>query len=86
MMNIHEQVKNTPQVIEKYLKENVCKLPQKMTHHSYLTHMANAIIDNDTGKDLNHCQVSKHTKYKKIRKQSFASKLGRLTQGEGRQV
>ena len=49
-MNIHEQVKFTPQVIDNCLKENVSRIPRTMTYHDYPTNMANAIIDDDTGK------------------------------------
>ena len=56
------------------------KHSQSMTHHIYLTHMANVIIDEETGKVSKYQQLSSHTKYKKIWKRSFANKLGRLAQ------
>ena len=37
LVNIHEQVKTTPQVIDNWIKENLCKLPKQMTQHKYLT-------------------------------------------------
>ena len=45
--------------------------------------MDNAIIDYDTGKQLNYCQMSRHTNYQNIWKRSFANELGRLAQGGG---
>ena len=86
LMHIYEEVKTTPQGIDNCLKENACKLPKTMTQHDYLTNMANAIIDDDTGKELNYHQISKNTKHQKIWKQSFANKLGRLSQGTGGQI
>ena len=50
LMNIHEQVKTTPQVIFNCLKDNSFKLPKTMTQHHYITKMYNSIIDDDTGK------------------------------------
>ena len=70
-MNIHEQVKATPKVIDNCLKDNETRLPTKIKHNNYPTNMANAIIDNDTGKELNYCQLSEHTKHQKIWKQSL---------------
>ena len=52
-----------------------------MTKHNYLTNMANAIVDDETGKELNYRQLSKHPKYQKIWKKYFSNKLGRLSQG-----
>ena len=37
MMNIHEQVKITPQVIDNCLNDNAFKIPQKITHQNYQT-------------------------------------------------
>ena len=54
MMNIHEQVKTTPKLIDNYIKDNACKLPKTMTQYDYLTQISNAIIDYDTGKELNY--------------------------------
>ena len=53
-----------------------------MTQHNYLTNMANAIIDDDIGKELNYLQMIKHPKHQIIWKQSFANELGRFYQGE----
>ena len=66
LMNIYEQVRITPQFIDNCLKDNICKLPKTMTHHDYITNMANAIIDDDTGKELNYRQLSKHHKHQNI--------------------
>ena len=52
-----------------------------MTQYGYLTKMANAIIDDDTGKYLDCRQLGKHPKHQKIWKQSFSKDLGRLSQG-----
>ena len=81
LINIYEQVKTTPQVIDNCLKENAFRLPKTMTQHDYLTNMSHAIIDDDTGKELNYFQLSKHTKHQQICKQSFTNELGRLAQG-----
>ena len=50
LMNIHEQVKSTSQVIDNCLKENLSRLLITITQHDYLTRTANAIINDDTGK------------------------------------
>ena len=50
LINIHEQVDGTQQVIHNFLKENAIRHLRTMTHHDYLTNMANEIIDDDTGK------------------------------------
>ena len=52
-----------------------------MTHHNYLTKMANAIIDDDTGKELDYHQLSKNLKYKHM-ETIIRQKLGRIFQGE----
>ena len=57
-----------------------------MTQHDYLKNMVNAIIDNDAGRELNERQLSKHPNDQKTRKQYFANKLGRLSQGTGVRV
>ena len=48
-MNLFEQVKATPQLIENFIHENIIRHSRNMTKHDYLAKMANAIIDNDTG-------------------------------------
>ena len=83
LMNINEQVKFTPQVIENCLKDNASILSQNIIQQDYPTNMANAIIDYDTGKELNYRQLSMHTKYQNIWKQYFANELGILYHGEG---
>ena len=81
LMNIHEQVKATLQVIYNCLKYNTSRMPKTMTKHNYLTNMANAIVDDETGKELNYRQLSKHPKHHKMWKQSVSGKLGILAQG-----
>ena len=66
LTNIHEQLKATPKVIENCLKDNAIRKPRKTIQPNYLTKMANAIIDDETRKELNYCQLSKHTKNQKI--------------------
>ena len=51
-----------------------------MTQHNYLTKMANVIIDNDTGKKFNHCQLSKNPNHKKIWK-LICQKYQKIIQG-----
>ena len=46
-----------------------------MTQRKYLKKKANAIIDYDTEKELNYCQLCKHTKHQKIWKQSLSTIL-----------
>ena len=75
LMNIHEQVNTTPQVIDNCLKENACKPPKTMTHHDYPKNMANLIIDDDTVKEFSYLRCIKHTKHQKIWKRSFANNL-----------
>ena len=74
-MNIHEQVNATPQVIYNCIKEKSSRLPKLMTQHKYLTNVANAIIDDGTGKELNYLQMSNHPKHQKICKKSFVKNL-----------
>ena len=57
-----------------------------MIQYKDLTHISNAIIDEDTGKKLNYQQFINHTKYKKTCKRSFAKELRRLAQGSGGRV
>ena len=45
LMNLHEQMKDTPQLINTCIQENLVKQPQSMTHNEYLTQMSNEIID-----------------------------------------
>ena len=45
-------------MIENFIKDNAIIHPRTMTQHYYLTNMANAIIDDDTGKELNYHQLS----------------------------
>ena len=85
-MNLREQVKATPQVIEKFIMDNANILSKTMTHHDYPKKIANAIIDDDTGKELHYFQLCHHPKHQKIWKQSFDNKLGRLVQGAGGRV
>ena len=43
--------------------------------------MTNKINDDDTGKELNYRQLSKHPNYHQISNISLAKELGRLSQG-----
>ena len=86
IMNIHEQVNATPQIIDNCLKDNEIRHLKTMTQNDYLKKMSNAISDDDTGKELNCHQLSKHPKHQKLWKQSFANKLGILYQVEGGRV
>ena len=82
-MNMREEVKATPKLIDNYIKENMIQNPRTMTQNDYITKMANMIIDDDTGKELNYRQLSKNAKHQKIWKQYFANKIGRSPQGAG---
>ena len=82
-MNLREQVKATPILIDNYIKENMIQNPRTMTQNDYLTKMANVVIDDDTGKESNYRQLSQYPKHQKIWKQSFANKIERLSQGSG---
>ena len=59
-MNVHDQAKATPKLIANYLQDNTTRQYQSMTQHKYLTKIANAIIDDGTGKELRYLQLSKH--------------------------
>ena len=82
-MNIHEQVKSTPKVIEKCLKENKIRHPITMKQHDYNTNMDNAIIDDEIGEESNDPQLSNDPRHQKIRKKSFTKELGRLAHEAG---
>ena len=53
-----------------------------MAQYEYI----NFVIDELTGKELNHLQLHKHPKYMEIWKKSFSNELGRLAQGVGGRV
>ena len=55
-MNLHEQVKDTPQWINTRIQENMMRHYQSMAQHKYMTQMDNAIIDEDTGKESKYRQ------------------------------
>ena len=86
LMNIHEQVNDTPQVIDKCLKENASIPLITITQNDYITQMANTIIVDDTGKELSYCQLRKNLNNQNIWNISFDNELGRLDQGEGGQI
>ncbi len=46
-------------------------------------HMANAVVDPDTGRELTPRQLRQHPKLKQIWDTSYANELGRLCQGIG---
>ena len=41
------------------------------------------VLDEETGKSLEYCQISHHTKYKDIWNHSYYNELGQLCQGIG---
>ena len=65
LINVHEQVKATQQLIDNRIQDNIIWHPITMTQHDYPTEMANAIIGDDTGKEFNYIQLSKHPKHQK---------------------
>ena len=65
-MNVHNKVNSTLQFIDKCLQGNITRKSQSMTQHKYLTKMANAIIDENTGKELSYrkwCKIPNIRKY-----------------------
>ena len=86
IINVHKQVKAAPQFIDNFIHDNMIRHSKTVTQHNYLTKMAKKIIDDDTGKEFNYRQLSKHPKHKKICKQLFANEIGRLSQGAGGRV
>ena len=48
-----------------------------------LTHVANLILDHDTGKQLNYGQLRKHTKFQETCNKYFLNEMGRFCQGVG---
>ena len=61
MRNIHNQVEDTQKIRAKFLQENMTRNAQSLTQHYYLTKMANATIDEDTGVVMDHRhQEKKH--------------------------
>ena len=49
LSNLHNQLKDTPNVKDICLQEILAINTQPVTHHDYLNKMANAIIDEDMG-------------------------------------
>ena len=48
-----------------------------------LTHMANLVLENKTGKHLNYGQLRKHPRLQETWKTSFSNEMGRLCQVVG---
>ena len=51
-----------------------------------MQHLANPIIDDNTGQELEYRHLIKQDKYKEVWKKSFANELGRLAQGVHNEV
>eukprot|EP00957_Ditylum_brightwellii_P141262 10762631-Ditylum_brightwellii.AAC.1 len=51
-----------------------------------MQHLANPIIDDNTGQELEYQLLIKQDKYKEVWKKSFANEIGRLAQGERNEV
>jgi hypothetical protein len=58
-------------------------LTHKITGLENEVHQAMAVMDADTGKLLNHCQLMQSTKYRDAWSLSLANKFGRLANGVG---
>ena len=48
-----------------------------------ITHVANSVLDHDTGKQLNYGQLRKHPKFQEKWKKYFSNAMGRLCPGIG---
>ena len=48
-----------------------------------IIHMANSVLEHETGKQLNYGQLRKHPKLQETWKTSFSNEMGRLCQGVG---
>ena len=66
LINVHKQVKDTQQLINTFIQENMTEHSQSTTQHKYLTQMVNEIIVEDSVKGLNYKKLGNHPKYKKI--------------------
>ena len=49
-----------------------------------LTHMANSVLEQETGKQLNYGQLRKHPRLQETWNKSFSNEMGRLCQGFGK--
>ena len=48
-----------------------------------ITHVANSVLDQETGKQLNYGQLRKHPKFQKMWNKYFSNEMGKLCQGVG---
>ena len=85
MRNIHNQVKNTPQLIYNYLQENVTRNSQPVIQHDYLTKTANETIYEYTGIAMKYRQIIK-SKLRPVWIKYFSNEIVRLSQGVGGRV
>jgi hypothetical protein len=56
------------------------------TTHDDTPHLANPVLDEETGETLEHRQLRRHPKYKKAWDASYSKELGRLCQGLGKET
>ncbi len=62
------------------------RLTRKITRLENEVHQATAIMDADTGKLLNYCQLMRSTKYRDAWSLSSANKFGHLVSGVGGRI
>ncbi len=68
---------------QKQHQQGLMHLTRKITRLENEVHQAMAVMDVDTGKLLNYCQLMRSTKYQDAWSLSSANKFGRLANGEG---
>jgi hypothetical protein len=68
---------------QKRHRRGMIDLTCKITQLENEVHQAMAVIDADTGKLLNYCQLMQSTKYQDAWILSLANKFGRLANGVG---
>ena len=57
MNNVHNQVKDTPQLIYNFIQENLERNAQPVTQIDYLTKRANAVIYEDIGVAMEYIRI-----------------------------
>ena len=80
LRNVHNQLKYTPHLISNRLQENLEINDPTEIQHDYLTKIANAIIDEDTGIAMEYRHLVKNPKQRPVCIKSFANDIVRISQ------
>ena len=85
-----QMIQNTNEPISHRTRSNFFKQKYTTSSHSralstqLLTHMANSVLEQKTGKQLNYGQLRKHLRPQETCNKSFSNEMGRLCQGVGK--